>query len=80
LWSILAPWERRMDPIAVVVFGLPVLYLATGLLVAIGFVIFGVTAVQSAPVSVGARILLVPGATALWPVVLSRWLKARRVP
>ena len=39
---------------------------------------FGVTAVQTAPVTLGARILLLPGATALWPLVLSRWLKSRR--
>jgi hypothetical protein len=28
-------------------------------------------------VSVGARILLVPGAAALWPYVLMRWSKSR---
>jgi hypothetical protein len=25
----------------------------------------------------GARLLLIPGAAALWPYVLARWLKAR---
>ena len=53
------------------------LYVAAGLVAGLAFVIFGVTAVQSAPVTVGARILLLPGATALWPLVLSRWLKSR---
>jgi hypothetical protein len=31
--------------------------------------------VQPAPVSLGARILILPGAVALWPYVLTRWLK-----
>jgi hypothetical protein len=29
------------------------------------------------PVTVGARILLLPGAFVLWPLVLARWLKSR---
>jgi len=53
------------------------LYVATGLVAGVAFVTFGVTAVQSAPVTVGARVLLLPAATALWPLVLSRWLKSR---
>jgi hypothetical protein len=31
-------------------------------------------------VTIGARILLLPGATALWPLVLARWFSARRMP
>jgi len=31
-------------------------------------------------VTLGARILLLPGALALWPVVLSRWRKVGRTP
>lgn len=54
------------------------LYVAAGLVTGLAFVTFGVTAVQSAPVTVGARILLLPAATALWPLVLSRWLQSRR--
>ena len=52
-------------------------YVAAGLVAGLAFVIFGVTTVQSAPVTVGARVLLLPAATALWPLVLSRWLKSR---
>ena len=52
-------------------------YVAAGLVTGIAFVVFGVTVVQAAPVTVGARILLLPGATALWPVVLYNWLKSR---
>jgi hypothetical protein len=29
------------------------------------------------PVTVGARVLFVPGAAVLWPVVLRRWLRSR---
>jgi hypothetical protein len=54
-----------------------VVYVAAGLAVGLAFVLFGVTRVQPAAVTVGARILLLPGATALWPLVLQRWLKCR---
>ena len=67
-----------MDAVATFLFGVLVVYIALGFLIALGFVLFGVTTVQAAPVTVGARILLLPGATALWPMVLSRWLKSRR--
>jgi hypothetical protein len=33
--------------------------------------------VQPLPVSIGARILLLPGAFALWPYVMARWLLSR---
>ena len=54
------------------------LYAAVGIVTALAFVSFGVTRVQPAPVSLGARILILPGAAALWPYVLTRWLKAAR--
>jgi hypothetical protein len=67
-----------MDAIATTfAIGLAV-YVAAGLVAGLAFVMFGVTTVQSAPVTVGARVLLLPAATALWPLVLSRWLKSRR--
>jgi hypothetical protein len=55
-------------------------YAAAGLAVAAAFVVFGVSRVlpEPAPVTAGARILIFPGAVALWPYVLVRWLKARR--
>ena len=67
-----------MDAIATTIAIVAVLYVAAGLVAGVAFVVAGVTAVQSAPVTLGARILLFPGATALWPLVLSRWLKSRR--
>ena len=54
------------------------LYASAGFIIALAFVTFGVTRVLPGPVSVtpGARILLIPGAAALWPYVLLRWLKS----
>jgi hypothetical protein len=66
-----------MDAIATTIAIAVGLYVAAGLVAGVAFVTFGVTTVQSAPVTVGARILLLPAATALWPLVLSRWRKAR---
>jgi len=54
------------------------LYLAIGLVVAIAFVTIGATQVMHASFTVGARILLLPGATVFWPYVLGRWLKSYR--
>jgi hypothetical protein len=56
------------------------LYAAAGVAVAAAFVAFGVTRVlpEPAPVTIGARVLLFPGAAALWPYVLLRWLKSSR--
>ena len=53
---------------------------AAGVAVATAFLVFGVTRVlpEPVPVSTGARILLFPGAAALWPYVLVRWLKSSR--
>jgi hypothetical protein len=56
-----------------------VIYVAVGLMVGLAFVLFGVTRVQPAAMTVGVRILLLPGATALWPLVLRRWLRSRGV-
>ena len=56
------------------------LYAAVGVAVAAAFLVFGVARVlpEPAPVTLGARILLFPGAAALWPYVLIRWLKSSR--
>ncbi len=61
------------------------LYVAAGIGIAVAFVIAGVGRVlpqaeSAAPMgfSVGARLLLIPGATLLWPYVLLRWVRSRR--
>ena len=56
------------------------LYTLVGLLTALAFVTTGVAQVlpRPAPVTIGARILLIPAATALWPYVLYRWSRCGR--
>jgi hypothetical protein len=56
------------------------LYAAAGVAIAAAFLAFGVTRVlpEAASVTLGARIMLFPGAVALWPYVLIRWLKCSR--
>ena len=58
----------------VMLFGI---YATVGLLFAIAFVTKGVARVD--PVAAGAgwgfRLLILPGAAALWPLLLGRWLR-----
>ena len=67
-----------MHPLVTFLLNVLALYAALGIVTAALFVIFGVTRVQPAPVSLGARILILPGAAALWPYVLTRWLRSIR--
>jgi hypothetical protein len=67
-----------MHPIVAFLINALALYTAIGVATALAFVTFGVTRVQPASVSLGARILILPGAAALWPYVLIRWLRAAR--
>jgi hypothetical protein len=77
-------WRHRaresMHPVVALLLSALAAYAAAGLVTAVAFVAFGVTRVQPAPVSVGARLLILPGAAALWPYVLMRWLRARSAP
>ena len=54
------------------------LYVFAGAVTALAFVTFGIGRVLPAgtPVTLGARVLLWPGAALLWPYVLLRWVKA----
>ena len=65
-----------MHPVVALLLNALALYAAIGLGTALAFVSIGVTRVQPAGVSLGARILILPGAAALWPYVLFRWMKA----
>jgi hypothetical protein len=56
------------------------LYLAIGFISALAFVSVGVTQVTSYSLTLGARILLLPGATVFWPYILARWLKSPHSP
>ena len=55
------------------------LYAVVGAVTAVAFVTVGLARVlpPGTPVTVGARVLLLPGAALLWPYVLLRWVKAR---
>jgi len=66
-----------MHPFVAFLLWLLALYAAIGVVTALAFVTFGVTRVQPASMTVPARILLLPGAAALWPYVLARWIRAR---
>jgi hypothetical protein len=59
--------------------GLLIAYAAAGLVTAVAFVSVAVERVlpHPAPVSIPARLLLIPAAAALWPYVLARWLRSR---
>jgi hypothetical protein len=67
-----------MSAIAAVLTGLAI-YAIAGLAIAIAFVSVGISQVLHPPMpaTLGARILLMPGAVALWPYILLRWRKAR---
>jgi hypothetical protein len=70
--------SERALPAMILLYGLA-LYAFVGVITAVAFVTFGVSRVlaQGSAVTTGARILLLPGAAALWPYVLIRWLKGR---
>jgi hypothetical protein len=64
----------------VVLIDLLAFYLLAGAVTALAFVTCGIARVLPAgtPVTLGARVLIMPGAALLWPYVLLRWVKARK--
>lgn len=54
------------------------MYAAAGVLFALAFVGIGVTRLDSAAKgsSWGFRLMILPGAAALWPWLLARWIRA----
>lgn len=65
--------DAELGSISMVLLYFLAAYVAVGIAVALAFVTIGVTQVQPMPVTVGARILLLPGAFVLWPLVVARW-------
>lgn len=50
-------------------------YAAGGAITAFAFAIYGASRlVPGAQLSLGARLLLIPGALMLWPLIVKRWL------
>jgi hypothetical protein len=58
------------------------MYLACGLVFAIPFVLFGVKRIDPHAVhgSWGFRLLIIPGTSVFWPLLLYRWLKGVHEP
>lgn len=56
------------------------LYLCAGLLFAIVFVIKGVTQVDegAAGSSWGFRLIIIPGTTVFWPILLKKWIASSK--
>jgi hypothetical protein len=54
-------------------------YAAAGLVFAAAFVIAGIGRIDQVAngSSIGFRLIVLPGAAALWPLLLRRWLNAR---
>jgi hypothetical protein len=67
-----------MSMLAAILYGLAI-YAMAGVVTAVAFVSVGLSQVLHPPMpaTIGARILLLPGAFALWPYVLIRWRQAR---
>ena len=57
-------------------------YAGAGAIFAVAFAAFGVTRLDPAAhgSSFGFRLLVLPGATAFWPLLLRRWLRGDRTP
>jgi len=57
-------------------------YLACGLVFAIAFALFGAGKIDphAAHGSWGFRVLIIPGATAFWPLLLNRWRQGIHEP
>ena len=69
-----------MDALASILATVLLTYLAIGGLVAAGLVLAGPARLlaEPQPVSAGARLLLIPGAALLWPIVVKRWIGRTR--
>lgn len=58
------------------------LYLAIGAAFAVAFVVLGAKRIDPAAASMtlGARLLVLPGCAALWPLLLLRWISRKGPP
>ncbi|NUO78566.1 hypothetical protein HUU05_00690 [candidate division KSB1 bacterium] len=69
-------------PFAEILLTLLGLYLGLGLLFAFAFVLKGASVIDPSAQAgtIGFRLLIFPGAVALWPVLAKRWLKRSHPP
>jgi len=58
------------------------IYLAIGAVFALGFVFFGAGKIDPAAktMPIRARLLILPGAMGLWPVMAMKWLRQKEPP
>jgi hypothetical protein len=70
------------ERVATLLVGVLYLYGIAGLVFAIAFVITGVKRIDSEAIGsgVGFRVLIFPGAAALWPLLLRRWISRTAEP
>jgi hypothetical protein len=54
-------------------------YVAAGVVFAVAFALWGVSRVDPTArvCTVGFRLIILPGATALWPLLTVRWIRSR---
>ena len=71
-----------MSGIAMIVLAVLAAYVAVGLATAVAFIAGGASRIlaEPAPVTIGARILMLPAAIALWPVILKRLIRSGSRP
>jgi hypothetical protein len=71
-----------MERVAEVLLGILAVYLAVGFIFALAFVIRGVQRIDPAAekATLGFRIIILPGAVALWPVLAARWISGKASP
>jgi hypothetical protein len=71
-----------VDQLALIVARVVEIYLALGLVFAVAFAARGVDAIDPAArgSTRGFRLMIVPGAIALWPLLLRRWLAGAPPP
>jgi hypothetical protein len=64
-------------PVASIIVLLAAVYLGAGILVAVPFALRGVSRIDPAASGAGwgFRLIIIPGAAALWPVILLRWMR-----
>lgn len=55
-------------------------YMVIGVLFAVAFVMIGITRIDASAgnSTLGFRLIVLPGAALLWPLLLRRWLLARK--
>ena len=78
---LLIPFERGDEmAIAEIMVTVAAVYLACGVAIGVPFVLRGLNRVDAAAQgsSLAFRLLLLPGTIALWPVMVRKWLSARR--